>query len=367
MVKLLNRITFYILFLLNFTVYASNLPLLELRSGVLIDNTCNDIITDSFAKTVDQTIEEGLQCLKSLNTNASRKNAETLEEMLNTPIAQDRLKVLCSLETNLFQSTNWDAQAFASASKKQTQKLNQQTIEHPFIALRPESLSWNNQLKKLIFHEFIHNLGYRHGIEREFSNTCEECCFGKDDWENMSVTDAAIKKQELACQLCANNYTTDKAYVEDAIAWSRGSNDSWIVTTYILNKIKTSESELYYPLLLKHLNEKYPELIKSLNEINLKKSYNNPQSKISHLAAKVIVSLKSKNEKLAGKHWNSLKVEIRQYTFSNDKSQNKFSFIQKMNRLLTATKQVIPFKDIIFGFKVPQENSNSFLNSLIKK
>jgi hypothetical protein len=73
------------------------------------------------------------------------------------------------------------------------------------------------ELKRTIFHENLHNLGYRHGDGIEFPYTCEASCFPYKDKENDSQSESL-----LACKICNGDYPSEESidYLNDFVEYS---------------------------------------------------------------------------------------------------------------------------------------------------
>lgn len=97
-------------------------------------------------------------------------------------------------------------------------------IKSPYISLNPEiktsfigalintSMS-KRELSGVLFHEMIHNLGYRHSYDIELAYGCEACCF---------QTKKGDRGDALACKICRGGYTStkDSKYLSDLARFS---------------------------------------------------------------------------------------------------------------------------------------------------
>lgn len=192
--------------------------------GHQIDEACLRNWGPDFPLLVRDSIKVGLQCLTDLHTSfgdrdmitGSLRNAFELTRLLES----DQVKILCSESDYDWEGTTGHA---STASGESIEGLN---VSHPYISINPhypeagqqrassEDLS---ELRKTLFHEQLHNLGYRHGHDIEYPYTCEDCCFSAGD------EDAELK--DAACRVCAGNYKNDvdPFYVKDFIIYSQKS------------------------------------------------------------------------------------------------------------------------------------------------
>lgn len=191
--------------------------------GYQIDGACLRNWGADFALHVRDSMKTGLQCLADLHLKygsqrimtGSLRNAFELTRLLES----DQVKILCSEE-----EYHWDGTA-GHASTVPGQSLNELGVAHPYISLNPHDPQSGQhsgtseelaELKKTLFHEQLHNLGYRHGHDVEYPYACEDCCFA--DGEDEEV-------KEAACRVCAGNYQNevDPKYVRDFIFYTQKS------------------------------------------------------------------------------------------------------------------------------------------------
>lgn len=195
--------------------------LLPTGVGFKVDGECYNRWGNDFNKILKEVALESLQCLVDLdkkgktnkNTTGAIRNAFGLTQIMKN----DGISLVCS-ETNEY---DWSA-ATAHASTVNGQILKSMNITHPFISLNPalpENVLGNQKkeiakLKSTIFHESLHNLGFLHEDNLEFSYTCGLCCFDKE-------SDAKV--QEKACKVCTGNYKneTDLDYIKDFVEFSQ--------------------------------------------------------------------------------------------------------------------------------------------------
>lgn len=200
--------------------------LLPTGLGYKVDFECYQKWGDDFNKIVKDVALGGLQCLKDLdtkgrsgnNTSGALRNAFNLTQLMK----DDGISLVCSEEKDY----EWSA-TMAHASTTPSDKIVSKNISHPFVSINPnhpENSITNREaeiaeLRNTIFHETLHNLGFKHKEGIEYPYTCGQCCF--DDGAN-----AAVKAQ--ACKVCLGNYTneTDIKYVKDFVEYSQLSYQS---------------------------------------------------------------------------------------------------------------------------------------------
>jgi hypothetical protein len=200
--------------------------LLPTGLGYKVDYECYQKWGDDFNQIVKDVSLGGLQCLKDLDAKGrsesditgALRNAFNLTQLMK----DDGISLVCSEEKDY----DWSA-TMAHASTTPDDKMVSKNISHPFVSINPshpEMPAGNREeevaeLKNTIFHETLHNLGFKHKEDIEYPYTCGQCCF--DDNAN-----AIVKAQ--ACKICLGNYSneTDINYVKDFVEYSQLSYDS---------------------------------------------------------------------------------------------------------------------------------------------
>ncbi len=191
--------------------------------GYQIDGACLRNWGADFVVHVRDSMKTGLQCLADLHSShgsqrvmtGALRNAFELTRLLES----DQVKIVCSE-----QEYHWEGTA-GHASTVPGQSLRELNVTHPYISLNPHDPQSGQrqgtseeltELKKTLFHEQLHNLGYRHGHDVEYPYACEDCCFADGDNEEAKVA---------ACRICAGNYQNevDPEYVRDFIFYTQKS------------------------------------------------------------------------------------------------------------------------------------------------
>lgn len=201
-------------------VAGANEGFLPTNFGYSVDQECLQDWGNNFPTLLEQTIQTGLQCMSRLHESLSSpstltaglRNSKDLVDLLST----SPVTVVCSEE----EGYNWEGIAgHASTSPERT--MTSPSVQHPFISINPkgpEVTPANSdelyELKRTIFHENLHNLGYRHGEGLEFPYACEGCCFPKE-----SHTD---REKILACKICNGDYPSEDSleYLNDFVEYS---------------------------------------------------------------------------------------------------------------------------------------------------
>lgn len=192
--------------------------------GYQIEKACISRWGAGFIQVVEDTIEKGLACLDELQKKSSKiigagRNLSALKQLLKEP---NKVTLICDEKHGY----DWsDTAAHASASIKDNINSNKK-IKHPFISLNPNHPSSKGEateyeireIQRTIFHEQLHNLGFLHEEDIEYSYTCEICCLGEGDDD--------ILKQD-ACKVCSGDYQNDVSYtyVEDFVKFSNSRKD----------------------------------------------------------------------------------------------------------------------------------------------
>lgn len=152
------------------------------------------------ANEFSQSLSQGLQCLKKLNTPKSSEHLAQMKELFQ---AKPKPQVICN-EMNY----NWnETNAHATVSAKQK--------GHPMVSMNPNTCKDrpSGDYKATFFHELFHNLGYRHGLDPEYAYTCSDCCFSNE------------KNKNAACDLCKENHKSisEPAYLKKLLAYDEYS------------------------------------------------------------------------------------------------------------------------------------------------
>ena len=181
-----------------------------------------------FPALLKETMQKGLQCFSRLAEenklenpklpNGAYQNLKNLQYLLKTkPVT-----LTCAEK-----KYDWEG-TLGNASTSPADKIESLNIIHPYVSLNPnpKTKSEEGQLAGTIFHEQLHNLGYRHGKDIEYPYACEVCCIMKDEGENTAN----------ACKICrgAYNGTSDKRYVLDTIAFGKSSYNLKIASKAVL-------------------------------------------------------------------------------------------------------------------------------------
>lgn len=308
-----------------------------LSTGVQVEKKCYDQFDkNEFEKNINETIREGLSCLIKLNTLTAHEHVDKFLNMLGNEHFDENLKIICSDEKDKFETISWDALAFASEENEEPFTSDQERRPtHPYISLRPSLSLMENDLKKLLFHEFFHNHGYRHGSDREYPNACEECCFTPNEWTAMNPTEQEIQRQKLACLLCGKDYSNLIDYFQDATLWVGSSSDSWIIMAHLMKSIQ--KNELWHEgefLLYKLMEQNLPGILNYLGQNSLGSEVEDDDSH-EVLIAKITKLILNNQMKNAAQGLVLLKSKVR----NSIPSGPGFDGYQKM---ITAFGLVIP-------------------------
>ena len=175
-----------------------------------------------FPALVKETMKKGLQCFSKLAENNNVKNPKLPNGAFqNLKNLQHLLKTTPVTLTCNEAKYNWEG-TLGHASASPSNKIESLGISHPFISLKPsaKTKSEEEQIAGTIFHEQLHNLGYRHGKDIEYPYACEVCCISNESGD----------RKADACKICQGAYSSksDKNYVVDTIAFGKSNYDSAI-------------------------------------------------------------------------------------------------------------------------------------------
>lgn len=186
--------------------------------GFKVEEDCYKKWGNDFGKIVKDSVQTGLQCLANLGAKEKSSLSGALRNGYNLSklFKDDKISLVCAED-----DYDWSG-ARAHASTRPDQQIKNKNVSHPYVSLNP-SFPENpvgkrtdeiKQIKETIFHEALHNLGYRHSEGIEFSYGCGACCFDN--------TEAGPGK-DIACKICAGNYRNelDENYLRDFIKFGK--------------------------------------------------------------------------------------------------------------------------------------------------
>ncbi len=214
--------------------------LLVTNFGYKVDMACLDQWGMDFLQLVKGTLDEGLRCLEKLDRKSSSEGSGARQnafDLLNL-LSQNRISLICSQR-----EYDWvAAQAHASVTSKFS--IEKPSTAHPFISLRPLVKSATSEqvqkIRKTIFHEQFHNLGFTHSKSIEYPYTCADCCFNK------ASTNKEQEIKKLACKICTGNYQSvaDAEYIEDYLFYAKKYFRFRQATRAAVNSIKNNPKTL---------------------------------------------------------------------------------------------------------------------------
>jgi len=182
-------------------------------SGFRVEKSCfMENSKEWFLKNLENSIQEGLGCLEKLKNekdgNGALKNFSLLKNILAPPPS---VQILCNESSDEY---NW-SQAVAHGTTGPVASTSR--LQHPGISIDPEYLKEKKtqgergeiDLKKTLFHELFHNIGYKHSDDVEYAYACESCCIPSED-----DTDEV---RSVSCNICRKSYTDDSdlEYIKD--------------------------------------------------------------------------------------------------------------------------------------------------------
>jgi hypothetical protein len=194
---------------------------IQTNFGYRIHKSCSGPDKTWFVPTLRDSITTGLQCLTRLSQAGMRgaaRNLSALESLLLT----NNVQILCNEN-----DYRWGRSVLAHATTGHEDAQRNLPLVHPGFSFNPLTIlndvfMTNPQnivrIKRTAFHEQLHNLGTRHGVDPEISYTCGDCCF--------PPSDATEEATNAACNLCGGDYAsiTDPDYLRDITAFAQVRN-----------------------------------------------------------------------------------------------------------------------------------------------
>ena len=146
----------------------------ETGIGLQIHDSCLKNYGSKFRDFVIESFDAGFACLKNLNSDGSSQNLSLLKDLVHSR----KLKIFCQED---FNGKLIDAHGSMSESDSKPEI----GLLHPYISINPrlklgeEQKNWIKTpayMRRLIFHEAFHVIGYTHGLTIDYAYACEECC-----------------------------------------------------------------------------------------------------------------------------------------------------------------------------------------------
>jgi len=264
----------------------NNKGFINIGTGYSVDQKCLEKWGDSFILKVKDSMKSGLQCLLNLDkTNQSENNDRISGAFINayeiTELQKNNsISIVCSEDDY----KHWEGAA-AHASSSKNSEIGSKKIKHPFISINPNYPDTKGSptsdesffIAQTLFHEQLHNLGYKHGDSVEYPYTCGKCCFNE---EKSDETD-------MACKICSGNYLNeaDPNYIKDFAEYSlRGFSQrtASIASETIKKYMKENKKSSFGLIQLAKVNSNYfnpigPEIANliELNSITIDKNNKN--------------------------------------------------------------------------------------------
>ena len=224
---------------------AVNNGYLQTDFGYNIDIECLDKWGMNFPKIVKESLDEGLECLMNLDKRHESENivsgALINSHKILTLLTQKKVTLVCSE-----QDYNWNGVA-GHASSGPIDTIVKGRISHPYISLNPKGPNnkqlptgdENLQIKRTVFHEQLHNLGYKHYDSIEYPYACGDCCF-KRSTNNKKI-------ERTSCKICLGDYKneTDLKYIEDLVAYAKASFNDQLGTSAVIRYMKENPKDIY--------------------------------------------------------------------------------------------------------------------------
>ena len=166
-------------------------------------------------------VREGARCLLDLQEKGKGKAAQGITNALRNALALESLRrrspVYVTCENDSF---DWGVGANEIQGRANTDPANPDIWINPkFPATNPSEPTSREfeviKVQSLLFHEHIHNLGYAHGEDIEYSYGCQHCCFDN------SIAFFNPKAKLLACRICTGNYPdrNDSRFLRDLMEY----------------------------------------------------------------------------------------------------------------------------------------------------
>lgn len=205
--------------------------------------------SEKFNKYAKNAVTRGLSCLSEIakKSKSLKGRAEVFNLLdmfkIHFERGENNIEFACNEDSVSWRSAN----AYGSHSPGPAFGKNQ--LKHPFVIINPSFRNdWLGNVERnsrdysdekfqgVLFHEMIHNMGYRHGVGLDLSYACEGCCFSGEKLEVGEIT----KSDNLACKLCVGNYKdeTDEQYMEDMAKFEAG-RESYAFVELIVEKNKS--------------------------------------------------------------------------------------------------------------------------------
>ncbi|MEH0861544.1 hypothetical protein [Halobacteriovorax sp. DPLXC-1] len=285
--------------------------------GYKVEDACLKKWGENFPSLVKETMEQGIQCLDNLAKSSQKiTGSSRLSYDLKELLKEDNVTILC---TDMDDDPVYWEGVMAHASAHPSTK-SSKGVKHPYMSINPfqpntkkssskaEYEAEISELKKTLFHEQLHNLGFSHNQDIEYSFACEDCCLSYEDGNDEFL------KTKHACNVCKGDYSNrgDLNYIRDMYSYGINSNNMGLVESATFNYLKENPNE---PIGMAYLTKtlaangnvigKYiatamekkesirsnPEARKIVAEVNKMETYENPDDMASPFIAASIYKL----------------------------------------------------------------------------
>ena len=198
----------------------------ETDIGFRVTNSCFEKWgPGEFNEILHGAVREGTRCLLDLQEKGKGDAPEGVTNALRNALVLESLRqrspVFLTCEQEDF---DWGEGAAQVQGKASVSPLDP---EHPLVSLNPDFPKTDTadsgrreleaeEVKALLFHEHLHNLGYAHGEDIEYSFACEACCFSNpEEW-------IYPKSKLLACRICTGGYRDrhDPRFLRDLVEFA---------------------------------------------------------------------------------------------------------------------------------------------------
>ena len=211
-------------------------------SGFRVEKACfGENSKEWFLKNLESSIETGLGCLEKLekeeNGNGASKNLKLLKNILAPPPS---VQIICDESSTEY---NWEGIA-AHATAAEVSPTSR--LQHPGISFNPEflnelktlGLKGELNLKRTLFHELFHNLGYKHSHNVEYAIACETCCFSSEE--------DSEEVKSSSCKICKKSYSNlmDLEYLKDLSKFSEITYKPHLATNVTITYLKENPGSL---------------------------------------------------------------------------------------------------------------------------
>tara|TARA_B110001454_G_C12723280_1_gene436275 strand:- start:31555 stop:33252 length:1698 start_codon:yes stop_codon:yes gene_type:complete len=255
--------------------------LLQNKNFQISDSCFSSIGAERVVRLMEESMNQGLKCLKKLGTPKADEHYKNLLKLLSnkTNIAKLRCDIDDERKKKNFNDNTYAAATLVGDNDYPTVFMNPNDIRNG------KFLHTDDQLKFIFFHEFMHTIAHGHShnfynyrdVKVDYAATCDVCCFGPQITAHVESSFSEESKRSF-CKICRGDFDTDRIAYFHAFTSGLSENSAQnFIRMYVhkdmLTDLMTSENDETTKKLLNLSRHRIfnEELVRFLKENSAKK------------------------------------------------------------------------------------------------